>query len=83
MRLLIQHPFVNIKVLSADRSAGQEFKTIFPQFSYCNNLPRLSKWEESRKEIEDCDVIFCCLPHGTTQEIISMLAVNSKAKVCF
>ena len=74
MRLLHNHPEVNVQVLTADRSAGQEFKTIYPQFSYKSNLPKLTKWEDSKNEITKCDVAFCCLPHGTTQEIISTLA---------
>jgi len=75
MRLLLNHPETKIDVLSAtDRNAGQEFKAIYPQFSYVKNLPKLTKWEESQKQIEECDVAFCCLPHGTTQEIISKLS---------
>lgn len=81
MRLLAQHPFVQVNVLTADRSAGLSFSTIFPQFSYTKKLPMLTKWEDSRKEIEACDIVFCCLPHGTTQEIISILATESAAKI--
>lgn len=81
MRLLTTHPLADVKVLTADRSAGQEFKSIYPQFAYRKNLPRLTKWEESRPEIEQCDVVFCCLPHGTTQEIISILANSCPAKI--
>lgn len=81
MRLLVQHQHVQVNVLTADRSAGQEFKTVYPQYSYLKNLPKLSKWEDSSREIEACDVAFCCLPHGTTQEIISHLASKSKVKI--
>lgn len=81
MRLLQNHPNAKVEVLSAtDRNAGQDFKTLYPQFSYVKNLPKLTKWEESHKDIEACDVAFCCLPHGTTQEIISKLA-ESPVKV--
>ena len=78
MRLLTNHPHVKIDVLTADRSAGQDFKKIYPQFSYTQNLPQLSRWEDSREKIENCDLVFCCLPHGTTQEIIGTLATSSK-----
>ena len=78
MRLLSGHSGVSIEVLTADRSAGQTFKSIYPQFSYRNDLPMLTKWEDTQKQIENCDVVFCCLPHGTTQEIIGSLAENSK-----
>jgi hypothetical protein len=32
-----------------------------------SHLPKLTLWEESQAAIEDCDMAFCCLPHGTTQ----------------
>ena len=43
MRILLQHPHVNIKYLTADRSAGLPFGEVFPQFSYvkvrlCGNM---------------------------------------------
>ncbi len=34
MRILLQHPYVNIKYLTADRSAGLSFAEVYPQFSY-------------------------------------------------
>jgi N-acetyl-gamma-glutamyl-phosphate reductase len=82
MRLLSSHDGIDVRVLTADRSAGQTFKSIYPQFSYKKNLPMLSKWEDSRSEIENCDVVFCCLPHGTTQEIIKELySTTSTTKI--
>ena len=81
MRLIAGHPNLEVHVLTADKSAGQEFKTNFPQFSHLKGLPKLSRWEDTRKEIAACDGVFCCLPHGTTQEIISILAAESEAKV--
>lgn len=74
MRLLTNHPYIDVKVLTADRSAGSEFKSIYPQFAYRKDIPKLTRWEDSQGEIEKCDVAFCCLPHGTTQEIIAQLA---------
>lgn len=74
VRLLTGHNGVEISVLTADRSAGMEFHKIYPQFAYRKDLPKLSKWEESTQAILDCDVAFCCLPHGTTQEIIKQLS---------
>jgi len=83
MRLLANHPEIKVEVLtSTERNAGQEFKQIYPQFAYRKDLPKLTLWEESRKAIEDCDVAFCCLPHGTTQEIIGDLyKSSSKVKI--
>jgi N-acetyl-gamma-glutamyl-phosphate reductase len=80
MRLLTLHPGTKVDVLTAERTAGQEFKKIYPQFSNRNDLPLLSKWEEKVDEIKACDLVFCCLPHGTTQEIISVLATSLSTK---
>ena len=57
---LMRHPGVSVEVLTADRSAGQEFKAIYPQFHFKIYLPKLSKWEETQSLIESCDVAFCC-----------------------
>lgn len=80
-RLILNHPDLKIEVLTGDRNAGIPFKQVFPQFSYVKNLPLVTKWEDSQKDIENCDVAFCCLPHGTTQEIISQLASRSSVKI--
>jgi len=83
VRLLSYHPLVDIKVLTGDRSSGQDFKNIYPQYSYRSDLPQLTNWESSqcRADIESSDVVFCCLPHGTTQNIISILAQTPKLKI--
>lgn len=85
MRLLTVHRHVDVSVLtSTERNAGKDFKAIYPQFSHLKGLPKLSLWEETKAEIENCDIAFCCLPHGTTQEIISELCAsgkNSKVRV--
>ena len=81
MRLLGGHTGVEVSVLTADRSAGQEFRSIYPQFSGIKGLPKLTRWEDSKALIESCDMAFCCLPHGTTQEIISALAASPTLKI--
>lgn len=81
VRLLSSHSQIKIKILTGDRSSGQEFKTIFPQYAYRNDLPTLTNWETSQNDIEKCDVAFCCLPHGTTQQIISILSKTPSLKV--
>jgi N-acetyl-gamma-glutamyl-phosphate reductase len=79
MRLLHVHPNVEVRVMtSTERNAGKEFKSIFPQFSHLKNVPKLTLWEDAKQEIEDCDIAFCCLPHGTTQEIIGELCNKEK-----
>jgi N-acetyl-gamma-glutamylphosphate reductase len=81
VRLLSYHPHIKINVLTGDKSSGQEFKTIYPQYAYRTDLPKLTNWESSQGDIEKTDMVFCCLPHGTTQNIISILAKTPSLKV--
>ena len=69
VRLLANHNGISISVMTADRSAGLDIKTIYPQLSTkrMKDLPKLSKWEDMQKQIGECDVAFCCLPHGTVR----------------
>ena len=60
----------------------QELKAIYPQYANRFDLPVMTRWEESKEKILNCDLVFCCLPHGTTQEIIKELATkSSKLKI--
>ena len=43
MRILVNHPGVEVKVITADRSAGKPFKDIYPQFAYKKVTRTLSR----------------------------------------
>src|SRR5258707_9109977 len=69
LRLLITHPQVEIALLTADRRAGQEMRTVFPQF-LPYKLPTLVAVDGVDWLAANLDLIFCALPHGTTQKVI-------------
>jgi N-acetyl-gamma-glutamyl-phosphate reductase len=69
VRLLLRHPRAEIVLLTADRRAGQEMRDVFPQFSPFA-LPRLASIESIDWKAVGLDLVFCALPHGTTQEVI-------------
>jgi len=71
-RLLLCHPNVTIAALTADRRAGQEMRDVFPQFAPYN-LPRLVPIEALDWAQEQFDLVFCALPHATTQKVIKDL----------
>jgi N-acetyl-gamma-glutamyl-phosphate reductase len=73
IRLLADHPRVEIRALTADRKAGQSLGAAFPQLAFLR-LPDLVAVEAV--DWRGIDAVFCCLPHGTTQEIIAGLAAN-------
>ena len=70
MRLLLRHPNAEIVALTADRRAGKAMDSVFPQF-FGMQLPKLTTIEEL--DTGAVDLVFCALPHGTTQKVIKEL----------
>ncbi|WND02202.1 N-acetyl-gamma-glutamyl-phosphate reductase [Temperatibacter marinus] len=79
VRLLINHPNVDIKLLTAERKAGQTMADIFPHF-IGHDLPILNKIGEIDWATVEVDVIFCALPHATSQEIIKGIFEQTSGK---
>ena len=75
VRLLSRHPQVEIRLLTADRQAGKPLAEVFPHLGHLK-LPDLKKIDEA--DWSGIDMVFCALPHGTTQEVIAKLPRNLK-----
>jgi len=75
LRLLARHPGVDLRLLTADRQAGKPIAEIFPHLGALQ-LPLPVKIEAA--DWSDVDLVFCCLPHGTTQEVIAGLPAALK-----
>jgi N-acetyl-gamma-glutamyl-phosphate reductase len=75
VRLLTRHPESEIRLLTADRRAGRPLAEVFPHLGGLG-LPDLVKIEDA--DWSGLDFVFCCLPHGTTQEIIAGLPRHLK-----
>jgi N-acetyl-gamma-glutamyl-phosphate reductase len=75
IRFLMQHPHVEIIGLSAERHAGQKLAEVFPHLGIYN-LPDLVHIDELN--FMKCDLVFCALPHGTTQKVIAGLPKHVK-----
>ena len=69
IRLLDQHPHVELSALGAHSNAGQPVKAVFPHLP--DDLPMLQKLEDM--PLEKLDVLFTGLPHGTTGDILPQL----------
>jgi N-acetyl-gamma-glutamyl-phosphate reductase len=79
LRLLLRHPRVRIAALTADRKAGQAVADVFAQFAGID-LPRLTTIAEI--DLDGLDLVFCALPHGTTQGVIAdLLARRPSLKI--
>ncbi len=72
VRLLSRHPNAEIVVLTADRKAGQPLSDVFPHLGGLD-LPDLISIDDVEWAGVEVDLVFCALPHGTTQEIVAGL----------
>ena len=70
IRLLLTHPNANISVLTGDSQAGKDIGEVYPHLRF-KNLPKLISIEQA--DFSKIDLVFCCLPHGTTQTVIADL----------
>ncbi len=75
LRLLSRHEHVEIVALTAERKAGQALATVFPQLAGLD-APHLVSLDDV--DFGAIDVVFCGLPHGTTQEVIAGLPDHLK-----
>ena len=75
LRLLQGHPSFEITVLTGDSQAGKEMAQVYPHLR-ARKLPKLVKHTEV--DFGQIDFVFCCLPHGTTQQIIAGLPPHVK-----
>ncbi|MCK9993620.1 MAG: N-acetyl-gamma-glutamyl-phosphate reductase [Alphaproteobacteria bacterium] len=75
VRLLSRHPDVRIAAVTADRKAGEDYGSVFPHLAGLG-LPALVSIDQLKWD--QYDLIFCGLPHGTTQEVIAAIPRNKK-----
>jgi N-acetyl-gamma-glutamyl-phosphate reductase len=70
VRLLLRHPRAEIALLTADRRAGKPMADVFPQFApYA--LPTLTSLADADWRSLGLDLVFCALPHGATQTVVT------------
>jgi N-acetyl-gamma-glutamyl-phosphate reductase len=80
VRLLLRHPRVDLTLLTADSKAGRPMADVFPQFAPFQ-LPDLVAIPEDWSGVP-VDLVFCALPHGTTQQVITrLLAARPEMRV--
>lgn len=75
VRLLARHPRAEIVALTADRRAGQPMSSVFPHLGALA-LPDMVAIDQV--DFSAVDLVFCALPHGTTQEVIAGLPESVK-----
>lgn len=75
VRLIATHPRLRITALSAERKAGQTMAEAFPHLAHLD-LPAMVKIEEI--DFSAVDMVFCALPHATTQAVLKDLPKTVK-----
>ncbi|HEX5212624.1 MAG TPA: N-acetyl-gamma-glutamyl-phosphate reductase [Pseudolabrys sp.] len=78
VRMLLRHPRAEIVLLTAERSAGKAMREVFPQFSPFQ-LPTLVALDGVDWVGTGLDLIFCALPHATTQKVVKSIFVATPA----
>ena len=72
VRILAHHPHVEIVLLTSERSRGRPLGTVFPHLAHLD-LPDLIGLDDIEWPALDLDLVFCALPHATTQEVVKGL----------
>ncbi|GAB5438491.1 N-acetyl-gamma-glutamyl-phosphate reductase [Falsiruegeria mediterranea] len=75
VRLIAEHPNMDIVALAAERKAGMSMAQVFPHLRHMD-LPDLCKIGEI--DFSQIDLCFCALPHKTSQEVIRELPKTLK-----
>ena len=78
VRMLLRHPRAEIVLLTAERSAGKQMREVFPQFSPYE-LPTLVAIEGLDWATLGLDLVFCALPHATTQKVLKDVLTQAPA----
>ncbi len=73
LRLLLAHPNARLVALTAEKNAGQPVAAVLPHLAG-RGLPDLCKIDAV--DFGKVDLVFCALPHGTTQDVIAALPQN-------
>lgn len=69
LRLLIQHPYVTVTQVTAERNVGKFVHNVHPHLRGQINLQFIAE-----EVLQPCDVLFLALPHGQAQQAIERYA---------
>ena len=75
VRIIATHPGLRVAALTADRKAGQAMGAVFPHLAHLD-LPVLQRIEDV--DFSGVDMVFCALPHATSQAVIAALPRDLK-----
>ncbi len=70
VRLILGHPKLRLKALTGHSRAGEPLSNVYPHFAGLG-LPDVVTWDAV--DWDDIDVVFACLPHGASQDMIAKI----------
>jgi N-acetyl-gamma-glutamyl-phosphate reductase len=76
LRILQNHPQVNIAYVTSESYTGQNLAKIYPHLKSCLNL--CAEKLDLEKIKQTCELIFLCLPHGHATVITEQLLAAGK-----
>jgi len=77
LRLLADHPVIDVAVAQADRTAGSRVADVYPALGRAYRDLLIDELDASA--LERLDVVFVALPSGTSQEVVKLL--NGKVRL--
>lgn len=69
VRILMQHPEVEINSMTAHSYAGKQFDEVYENYREINET--VLDETDMEKLAEECDVVFMALPHGTAAKVVT------------
>jgi len=75
VRLIATHPDMRVAALSGNSKAGMKMSDVYPHLRHLD-LPVLTTIEDV--DFNGIDLVFCALPHATSQKVIAALPTTVK-----
>jgi N-acetyl-gamma-glutamyl-phosphate reductase len=75
VRLIATHPDMKVAALSGNSKAGMKMSDVYPHLRHMD-LPELTTIEDV--DFDGIDLVFCALPHATSQKVIAALPTTLK-----
>lgn len=75
VRLIATHPDMKVAALSGNSKAGMKMSDVYPHLRHLD-LPVLTTIEDG--DFDGIDLVFCALPHATSQKVIAALPTTVK-----
>lgn len=70
LRLVAGHPDLEIVLATGDSQAGTTVAELYPSLATAYPSLRFEPWADGLADELDLDLVFCGLPHGTSQQIV-------------